>query len=583
MASHSTQDRHPDLGGVLDHNSEADVYPFYDMDIHSVTEGGSNGTSETFSTEQPTTVRSYFLAFAARTASFFSSLCLDLSSNVSSVQYMYEHQPPVTIQSHVPQIASQTESLNLESASSWVSIDLNTEHNLQIHAQDGHSSVILDNKTSQPSSDTNPDSDYNSDSFWDGRLDSDLDCVSETSTVSWSKESFAAFKLRVLEFACDSIWPDAAAEDIIVERLRGGGFNHIIGLTRHFPNDSGKDISYILRIPRLANEATQIDRDVAALLFVQRHTDIPVTSVVAYDETDSNKLGCPYMIQKRAAGRNLLFSWRGLDHDQKCRFARELGTVYCQMLSVRSKNAGVLAFSENDKTLKASLEIAALGSGKLLMASTGTLVESPADLPEYLRVITLYDNTPAVQSITELVTPYFQAQKAASLEGSSNLVDPMLTDAFCKMACELEAGGWFDDIPNALAHLDLFPRNVLIHPDSENSQPILSCIMDWDSAILAPAFMTCVPPKWIWAWDDGEDETPLAADYVPATPEECQLKQLFEEAAGPLYMRFAYEPAYRLARRLLRLAFEHGIRNDDGESFKEAKDMLEEWETIREQ
>lgn len=84
---------------------------------------------------------------------------------------------------------------------------------------------------------------------------------------------------------------------------------------------------------------------------------------------------------------------------------------------------------------------------------------------------------------------------------------------------------------------------------------------------------------WVWAWQDDEEEDELLANDDPGTAEGRELKALFEEAAGPVYVRFAYEPAYRLARRLVRFAVE-GLRFN--EDFREADVMLVEWAAIRE-
>jgi aminoglycoside phosphotransferase (APT) family kinase protein len=164
----------------------------------------------------------------------------------------------------------------------------------------------------------------------------------------------------------------------------------------------------------------------------------------------------------------------------------------------------------------------------------------------------------------------FQAQRA----GETDTVGSKLIDRFCAMALELDAGGWLVNSHYSLAHLDLAPRNILVDPTSDTQLPIITGILDWDSAILAPMFMSCAPPLWIWGWQDDEDEDERTANNEPPTLEARQLKLLFEKAAGPDYMRLAYDPAYRLARRLVRFAFE-GVRSN--EHFKEAQTMLQEW------
>lgn len=100
------------------------------------------------------------------------------------------------------------------------------------------------------------------------------------------------FRNRVLEFA-QEYWSGANPNEITIERMAGGGYNRIIGLSRKAGGQTSPD-QYILRIPRF--DAAQVDDDVAAHRFVRRHTDLPVPNVLAFDRTSNNKLGNPYML-----------------------------------------------------------------------------------------------------------------------------------------------------------------------------------------------------------------------------------------------------------------------------------------------
>ncbi|KAI0186312.1 hypothetical protein EV127DRAFT_439024 [Xylaria flabelliformis] len=117
----------------------------------------------------------------------------------------------------------------------------------------------------------------------------------------------------------------------------------------------------------------------------------------------------------------------------------------------------------------------------------------------------------------------------------------------------------------------------MVNPTSDAQLNIISGILDWDSAILAPMFMSCKPPLWLWGWKEDEDEDERTANEEPPTAELRQLKKLFEDAAGPDYLRFAYQPAYRLARQLVSLMI-NGLRSN--EDFYGADTMLKEWKAI---
>ncbi|KAK7402433.1 hypothetical protein QQX98_011822 [Neonectria punicea] len=382
----------------------------------------------------------------------------------------------------------------------------------------------------------------------------------------YEQEPFSTFQSGALDLAVNVIWPDATAEEITIERLKGGAFNRVIGLTRQHPGaqaDADTKVEYILRIPRF--DDAQVDSEVAVIQFLHHHTNIPCPEVVTFDETTKNILGDPYTIQIRIPGATLNSTFLKLSHEQRCRVARELGGVVHQMLAVRSSVAGRITMPSDDKRLGSPLHVAQFGISD----------------PQTLRP---YEASAESQSIRELLTTSFCAQKAESLKMYPDEIwEPSVQDRFCEMAAELDAGGWFADTHYSLAHLDFAPRNIMTNLTSDEQIPIISAVLDWDSAVLAPAFVSCSPPRWIWEWEDensdeseDEDEWTVNND-PPSTPEGKELKMLFEEAAGKDYLRFAYHPVYALARRLVRFATA-GLGSD--EDIKSAEAMLEKWASL---
>ncbi|KAI0849181.1 kinase-like domain-containing protein [Daldinia vernicosa] len=386
---------------------------------------------------------------------------------------------------------------------------------------------------------------------------------SVTSTVLWDHDAFETYQFSVLEFALYNIWPGANLNDIIIERLKGGGFNRIIGLTRKGNSRTNSaDVQYIVRIPR--HDDARVDRDVATLEFLGRHTKISVPKVLTFDTTEDNELHFPYMIQDRIAGTDVLTGFPRLNHAKKLRFARELGNVFRQILAVRSHTAGSLVFSSegNDIDIKAEFSVIPYGHDGFNLA-----------VP--------YSSTKTTrQTIRDLLLSNFQDQMAHIIKyHPSAYLKFGLFGQLCAMVWELEERGLFHNVDYCLAHLDLAPRNILIDPTSTPKKPIISGVLDWDSAVFAPAFMACEPPLWVWGWLDGEDEDERTANDVPPTVEGRQLKKAFERAAGKDYMRFAYNPAYRLARRLVRFAIQHELQSNY--DWGDVEVMLAEWKTVR--
>ncbi|CAM1503315.1 Fc.00g080910.m01.CDS01 [Cosmosporella sp. VM-42] len=379
--------------------------------------------------------------------------------------------------------------------------------------------------------------------------------------------------------ACNTVWPDADDKDVTLERMEGGGYNHIVGLNRRTAGaDESQDqvAQYILRIPRLNERDCWMDREVAIMRFVREHTKIPVPEVIMFDETTNNVLESPYMVQTRIQGLPTIFHYKELNHQEQCRFAQELGAIVRQMLDTQSSRPGKLALPADALNFNAPFQVVPLPTR--VMRARGNQSACRSDDP---LLITPYSNAPAHESIAEWLTTHFQARKVLYLEELLDARELALeVDACCRMVSELDSEGWFTNVPTSLAHLDFAPRNVLINPTSDTSQPIISAILDWDSAILAPAFMACAPPLWVWAWVDDEEEDERTANDEPATPQQRLLKKLFEDAAGPEYLKFAYEPVYRLARRLVQFAVEGVPMCDMSDGIWE---MIEEWKDIRRQ
>ncbi|KAI0857480.1 hypothetical protein F4860DRAFT_356866 [Xylaria cubensis] len=399
----------------------------------------------------------------------------------------------------------------------------------------------------------------------DARTDASSDCgtddgtdtnsKSDSSSLVYGHEPFATFQLRAQKLG-QKLWPNAAPGDIIVERLVGGGFNRIIGLTHQADE-------YVLRVPRY--DFSDIRNDVAALHFVHHYTAITAPRVIQFDETDQNELGLPFLLQNRIPGTNLMLTYSDLSHPQRCRVAHELGTVFAHMLAVKSSTAGVFVLPLHGNHQEAQVNIA-------------PLCDKSAESYSLSSLTSIFNSFSATTTVLKLLTDCLQAKKDVFLQNpSQDAFRVVYMDRFIAMASELDEDGWLVNHHYSLAHLDFAPRNIMVNPTSDTQLNIISGILDWDSAILAPMFMSCKPPLWLWGWKEDEDEDERTANEEPPTAELRQLKKLFEDAAGPDYLRFAYQPAYRLARQLVSLMI-NGLRSN--EDFYGADAMLKEWKVI---
>jgi hypothetical protein len=161
-------------------------------------------------------------------------------------------------------------------------------------------------------------------------------------------------------------------------------------------------------------------------------------------------------------------------------------------------------------------------------------------------------------------------------------------DSITKMAVEMDAAGIFKDVPYIFFHIDLFPRNLLADPEPKPGHPVLTGVLDWDFARFLPAFMAAEPPIWLWMWneyahsdsdtDSDSDSDECEAEYeaevkLPESEKDQEIKTLFEQAAGPTYMRFAYSKVYWIARKLFAFTYQ-GM-------FNELEPTMEAWEKYK--
>jgi hypothetical protein len=215
-----------------------------------------------------------------------------------------------------------------------------------------------------------------------------------------------------------------------------------------------------------------------------------------------------------------------------------------------------------------------------LLTLSPTVTDSTAN-PDHHSLVPLFetetpvDNQMKPDSATQnLLSIMFEAR---DVEISPDSLTSALQNQFIAMAFDLHEDGWFNNNNNmSLCLLDFEPRKILIDPTRDPDRPIVSGILDLDGAVLAPSFMACALPMWLLAWADDEVEDERKANDVPSSEEGRALKKIFEDTAGPEFVRYAYPPSYRLARRPVRFAI-NGIRSNEDVN----GGMLREWEVVR--
>ena len=369
------------------------------------------------------------------------------------------------------------------------------------------------------------------------------------------------------------------AKEFLIERLRGGGFNRVIGITIKHTTDENPT-KLILRVPRF--DEARPDREVAILRFVRQHTTIPIPEIEHVDLTSDNPLKHSYVIHNRIPGfdlqsRNSPTCYLNLSQEQRCTFAKDFALILLQLYAITHPFPGHIegsADSNNNQNFVV----------RYFDLTTSFGYEPELDLNAKLPFFQVHpfvkDWEPPESAPLEQTTYYFMIAQFGRWKARELRCDPASIrwskryDRLVTMADQMDELGFLGNDMNCLCHLDLLgaPRNIMANINSDDSLSITG-ILDWDSAVFAPRFVGCAPPMWLWAWSDEEEDETHAND-TPSTPEDQEIKRIFEETVGDDFLFYAYKPEYRLARKLFHFA-QCGISSTTEDD--EAEELLKEW------
>ena len=443
--------------------------------------------------------------------------------------------------------------------------------------------------------------------------------VSFTSTVEYSQTPFDEYIHRVKEL-CNLLWPpspkipqdvktsraerllgrnrmtgillpkrsrsvraSAPPKEFMIERLRGGGFNRIIGITVKHPTGEAPT-QLILRVPRF--DDARPDREVAVLRFIRQYTSIPIPEVKYVDFTSDNPLKRSYVIQNRIPGHDLQgangLGYLSLNHEQRCTFAREFALLLRELHGLTHPFPGFIepsADSGHDQKFTVRPFDLETINGYVPEVDLNTKLPLFQVRP-FVKDWKPPENPSMDETAYYFMISQFGRWKARELRSEpATIAWSKLQDRLVIMADQMDVLGFLGSNLNCLCHLDLLgaPRNIMANIGSDGLLSITG-ILDWDSAVFAPVFVGCAPPMWLWAWDEEEEDERHAND-TPLNPEDQEIKRIFEETVGDSFLSYAYKPEYRLARELFRFA-KTGIRSTT--DMEEIEVALKEWAEIYE-
>ena len=402
--------------------------------------------------------------------------------------------------------------------------------------------------------------------------------VSETSTVEYGQESFSSFQHRATELIL-KLFPNHSNSDIQIERMKGGADNRVIGITlsaphpklpwyaiehlrvklaacvRGKPKHSRKSKKYILRIPRSSTH--DLFHQITTLAYLKDKLTYPVPKVVVFDSSKDNALERPYMLQERLPGQPLTTLWGALNNEQRRCAAKCIAEVVRDLHQVTNKCAGVISERNTPYDLKMDL-----------------LRIEPVPVPQSSSTGSTHRRLALPQSTRDFLLDLCKRQREHAKATGLATLDHVF-DGFVDMINGLCQTGLLPDKDTFhLYHADLQSRNLLFTLTSPTTVR-LTGILDWDSALFAPKFMSTRAPFFLWTEDDADENAESDAVVEVTDPEKLEYKRNFEDVVGAGFHQDSYRTEYILARSMWYFLV-RGIRSG-GDVFL-AEEVLEEWE-----
>ncbi|KAI0387762.1 hypothetical protein F5Y04DRAFT_286769 [Hypomontagnella monticulosa] len=423
-------------------------------------------------------------------------------------------------------------------------------------------------------SDDSDDSDDN-DSDDNDNDDSDNDEPEE----KWDEQREAERWLPKAIALCKHLWPSAEYDSESVKYITCGSYNIVFGISMTL---DGEPVEYVLRI---STEEDNVARSAAIFEHMAKFPGLKVPKLIKWDDTQDNPLGNAYTILSRVPGKSLDQVLKDITHEQKLLLAKELAKLYHELESITSPVAGVFSLRKNgplggEISDRIFIEPFGAGTVEFIEEKIDWNVEDNGYLP-----LDRVRHDPPGLSVTEIISVIFK-RRLYGIEYQDPPADYLYwfldrcEDTILAMI-KLELLRPLDDTI-CLHHTDLFPRNIMVDftPDI-----VITGTLDWDDAEFVPRFGGRIPPRWLWRTEpDSEcdswrfDLEPLdPKDNEPDSPENAEVKRVFEDAMGENWVSEATAAVCPYARRLLTFS-RRSLYFD--EEIKDVIKWIDQWESI---
>ncbi|KAE9368667.1 hypothetical protein N431DRAFT_561037 [Stipitochalara longipes BDJ] len=482
--------------------------------------------------------------------------------------------------------------------------------NMAFSSSHSDASKVMPEKLLQPFEETSGEGEMKSfDIEHPGADDNDADTDSRrSSTVEYEQEPFETYQYKAAQL-CRNIGYGVPSK---IERMKGGGYNRIIGLTF----ESGQQRDYVLRIPREALDEVEIDKikdQVAVVLYLSQYDFLNIPVIAAFDTTVNNVLECQYVLQERIDGVAVQDVFYTLPLAEKLQITTAVAKTLLQLESVALERPGRLV-GTGDLPNRSDVALTSTKEIKI----TGFANDPVEDLP-------LMEKQPLVSLIVSLL----EIRKQRNIDWDEMVERCERLQAITK---EMEAAGLMSNTDDYCVpwHWDLSAANIMINHaittrgevlakinandeashqsdhdgntsmeeatgDKQQSSPessaagsvpmgkwVVSGVLDWDDVMSVPLVLARKPPFWLWIDEDAHGSVEEGdRPGIDLTEDELLIKAHFDQTmaqGSPSYIDDAYHrgPLLRALATFAIYNFEQGIYWNRYDGF------VKEWEEFRE-
>lgn len=303
--------------------------------------------------------------------------------------------------------------------------------------------------------------------------------------------------------------------------------------------------------------------EVATLSFVREKTSIPVPKVIAFDADLKNELGFEWILMERLDGQPLREKWHEISWLKKGLLVQQVADFVAQLARLELPGIGSIYTSDNitsngvspppasDYQIGEAVQPAFFLEDHIqLPIARGPFPNSHAFVAAHMQHV-VHDVTLQLTS-----TDSDEQEDGAEMQHLFTQLEPLIPQLFPPSTT---------NEPSYLFHADLSTNNILV-----NSAGDLVGIVDWESLIAAPSWLSCQLPQFLDVLDVPITECPdpLPAEYaddpdavegyeeVQFDYETAQLRRFFLEEMARLEPRWVETFRRESTRRDVLLAIE---------------------------